>query len=66
MDEFEQKVNHFFEQNGLKTGHVLAWIGLCILPLVDELMNEGEAVNQKVFDKMGLEFYKKYLTKKNT
>jgi hypothetical protein len=64
MDEFEQKVNHFFEQNGLKTGHVLAWVGLCILPLVDELMNEGEAVNQKVFDKMGVEFYKKYLTKK--
>ena len=58
MDEFEQKANRFFEQNGLKTGHVLAWVGLCILPLVDKLMNEGKVVNQEVFDMAAREFCK--------
>lgn len=57
-DEFEQKAHRFFEQNGLKTGHVLAWVGLCVLPLVDELMSEGKPVNQEVFDVVAREFCK--------
>lgn len=58
MDEFEQKANRFFEQSGLKTGHVLAWVGLRILLLVDKLMNEGEVVNQEVFYMAAREFCK--------
>lgn len=66
MDEFEQSANRFFERNGLKVGYVLAWVGLRILPLVDELISRGESVDQEVFDMAGIEFHKKYLTKKNT
>lgn len=62
-DEFKQKANRFFAQNGLKTGHVLAWVGLCILPLVDEFMGGGRSVDQEVFNRVGIEFRKRYLTK---
>ena len=64
IDEFKKKADYFFEKNGPKTGYVLAWAGLCILPKIDELMNQNNTINQEVFDVAAQEFCNRYLTKK--
>mgnify|MGYP000966535365 FL=1 len=66
LREFENKFSLFFKKQGMKTGYVIAWTALCVLPYIEERINENLTINKDVFDIVSKEFCKKYLTKKRS
>ncbi len=66
LEEFEGKFSMFFKEQGMRTGYVIAWAALRTLPYIEGYIEKGLTIDKGVFDIMSKEFYKKYLTKKNT